>query len=223
MNDASLSLQRVHVDAIRDRLRSLQAELSRVRTLDDLRTGARHLGIPFRQNTFEFGNTSDMTLLFDYVHYSYRPRGFNLGELYLRTHGDRLEDFARQLLARMSVAVYTIFTIESIVADGVLAIQDRLLEQPAFPLLDRGLSRTAEAGMTLAGHLLVFDDFTLTTGAGIPVDGKLLRSDARIVEMVEGLHDNPGSRTHPVLRAKLARRVIAACIRQGYTERVHYE
>jgi hypothetical protein len=219
MNDASLPLQRVHVDAIRDRLRSLQEKLSRVRTREDLRAGARHLGI---QNTFMFGSTSDMTLLFDYVHYSHRPRGFNLGELYLRTHGDRLDDFARSLLARMSAAVYTIFTVESIAADSVLAIQDRLLERP-FQLLDRGLSRTAEAGMTLACHLLVFDDFTLTTGAGFPVDGRLLQSDARIVELVQGLQDNRGSRTDPALRAKLARRVIAACLRLGYTQRVHYE
>jgi hypothetical protein len=71
MNDAAPRLQRDDVGTIRERMRALHAELSGTRTREDLRIGARHLGIPLRKNKLLLGNEAELTVLFDHLNYSY--------------------------------------------------------------------------------------------------------------------------------------------------------
>jgi hypothetical protein len=214
-------LQRSDFAAIRTRLTSLHAALVEVQSRDDIYAGARQLGM-LRKKTIVFGNEAEQTILFDYMNYSYRPRGFNSAELYLRTVKEKPDPFSQALLEVMSRAMYTIFRIDELKKEeDAVRITDLLLGTSEV-MLDHSLSRNALVGSGMAGHLLRFDDFTLSTGGMVPLVGGEVFEEPFFKETVQGMDAGSVSRTDPAIRAKLARKVIATAIEHGYTERIRY-
>jgi hypothetical protein len=205
-------LQRSDRPAILETLNALLDEIDKLRGPGDFNRAARHLGLLHRK-TLDFANDAEKLLFYDYLNYSYRPHGFTAVEFYRRIRGGRLDTFSRQVLERMAASLYTFYTIEAIVEDGVLAIKD-LLTKTSTVLLDITLSRMARPGMSVAGHLLVFDDFTMPTGVGVPLDRELYRFDPAAARIVTRLDETLQSRTDPLLRSRLARTIIAATIKE---------
>ena len=216
---ATLRLQRGDFAAIREQLPSLHHSILKLLSRQDLFTCGRHLGL-LRKKTFVFDNEAESTILADYQVYSYRPRGFNTAELYLRVNRERLAPLELALLERMSAALYTIFRIESLEENGV-RISDLLLGTQTL-LLDRNLARYGAVGQGIAAHLLTFDDFVLQSGGMLPVDTDLLGNEPSSIRIFKAMEEDSTRKTDPAMRAKLARAVIAAAIRHGYTRRVLY-
>ena len=216
---AALRLQRSDFAAIREQLPPLHHAILKLLSRQDLFTCGRHLGL-LRKKAFVFDNEAESTIFADYQVYSYRPRGFNTAELYLRLNRERLAPLPLALLECMSAALYTIFRIESFEENGV-HISDLLLGTRTL-LLDRNLARYGVAGQGIAAHLLTFDDFALQSGGMLPVDADLLGNDPASVRICAAMEEDSTRKTDPAMRAKLARAVVAAAIRHGYTRRILY-
>ena len=216
---ATLRLQRGDFAAIREQLPSLHHAILKLLSRQDLFTCGRHLGL-LHNKTFVSDNETESTIFADYQVYSYRPRGFNSAELYLRLNRERLAPLPLALLERMSAALYTIFRIESLEEDGV-RINDLLLGTPTL-LLDRNLARYGAVGQGMAAHLLTFDDFVLQSGGMLPVDADLLGNDPSSIRTLKAMEEDSRKKTDPAVRAKLSRAVAAAAIRHGYTRRILY-
>lgn len=216
-----IRLQRSDFAAIRERLTSLHSELLRLQSPDDIYAAARHLGL-LHKKTIVFGNEAEQTILFDYLNYSYRPRGFNSAELYLRTAPEKPDPFSQALLEAMSRAMYTIIRIDALKkqADSV-HITDILLESSSV-MLDHNLSRNALVGSGIAGHLLRFDDFSMATGGMVPLLGPEVLEEPFFRQTLQGMDAGRVSRADPAIRAKLARKVIATAIEHRYTEQIRY-
>jgi hypothetical protein len=213
--DTTTQLQRTDYAAICEGLLSLNTQLAKLHSRDDVQAAARHLGRLHKKRP-RFENDTELALLFDYLNYSYRPRGFNAAELYLRTHAGRLDAFTRTLLSHMAAALYTIVNVEAAVEEGVFCIRD-LLQDSAVLLLDTDLSPDTSPGGTFAGHLLVCDGFSVFAGAILPVDQALLNADPATVELLSRPPGDP-SWAQPALRTRLARTLMAASLRQGHTQ-----
>ncbi len=216
---ATLRLQCSDFAAIREQLPPLHHAILKLLSRQDLFTCGRHLGL-LRKKTFVFDNEAESMVFADYQIYSYRPRGFNTAELYLRLNRERLAPLPLALLERMSAALYTIFRVESLEENGV-RISDLLLGTQTL-LLDRNLARSGAVGMGVAAHLLTFDDFALQSGGMLPVDADLLGNDPSSIRLFKAMQEDGTKQTDPAARAKLARTVIAAAIRHGYTSRIQY-
>ena len=185
-------------------------------------TCAHHLGL-LRKKTLVFNNETETSLFADYQVYAYRPRGFNMAELYLRLNRERLDGFDMELLIRMSAARYSVLVVDSLSAEGALQVKD-IFRGLSFLLVNNGLSQTARPGDGVAGHILSFDDFFIQSGAALPVSRDLMKAEEPL-RALQNLDRTAGRGTamlDPTAGAKLARATLSAAIRLGYTDRVTY-
>lgn len=104
---------------------------------------------------------------------------------------------------------------EMAVTDVILGTQRRLC--------DRNMSRSGWPGMLLSGHVVVFNDFCMATGGAIPVDADLLKRAPEVQKLLEELVGKPETATDPARRARFARPLIAAALRNRYSERIGYQ
>lgn len=214
--------ERAEYPRIRATLMDLHHQMLRLPNKDDVSTCARHLGLWHKKNVV-FNNNSEVSLLANYQVYAYRPRGFNLAELYLRLNRASLDEFRVELLTRMSAAHFAVLKVEAVGKNETLRVID-VLRRDTLTLVDQGLSSSLCANQAIAGHLLDLGDFSIQTGAMVPADRELLRAEEpmRVLTAIGGPAEGGAFRITPGDGAKLARAVVAAAIRQGYTEHVHY-
>jgi len=203
-----------------DAMRDLHTAILKVPCREDMLTCGRHLGL-LHKKTFVFNNEAETAILADYRIYSYRPRGFNTAELFLRLNRDRLDVFSQALLARMSAAQYSLFVIDSVEKNSTLWVSDLLLGSRSL-LVDNGLSMSGRPGQAFAAHIAAFDDYSRQTGGMLPVDANLL-NDKAVVRSIAAMMDGGVSKTDPVARSKMARAIISASIRLGFTENIAYQ
>ena len=207
---------------IRDLLLQLHSRIIKQLSREDMLTSARHLGM-LRKKTFMFNNETEVAILSDYQVYSYRPRGISMVGQFLNMKRSTLDPFAIEMLEAMSRTRYSIYVIDQIQSGKGVTTTD-LFRRDSLFLADRGLSATAEPEMAFAMRLIVFDDFAIQTGAGVPVDQDLvLKPD--IVKALEKfmppLVDGKFSFTAEQ-DARLARILMTAAIQHGYTGNIEY-
>ncbi len=219
----NIIIQKSDYSNIRSALVELHKRIFKLASDDDLKTTARHLGL-LHKKTLDFKNECEVDILWDYLIYSYRPRGFNMAEKYLRINRNRLDDLSLALLGRMSEACYSVLWAKEVVRKGELMVCD-LFQKTSFTILDKGLSESLKPGHAFSGNILKFDDFIMQTGASLPVDRDLFR-DNEILQVVEKFARDPSTDSfvlHQADCAKLARATISAAIRLGYTDNVKYQ
>jgi len=96
-----------------------------------------------------------------------------------------------------------------------------MLTGTARVLADRALAESARPGLAIAAHLLVLDDYSKQTGGAVPIDANLL-NDPQVERAMAPMMAGAVPLTDAAARAKMARAVISAAIRLGYTSRVAY-
>ena len=207
---------------IRELLRQLHTRIIKQLSREDMLTSARHLGM-LHKKTFMFNNETEIAVLSDYQVYSYRPRGINMAERFLNLKRSTLDPFAIELLEAMSRARYSIYVVDQ-VQSGKGVMTTDLFRRDSLFVADRGLSTTAEPEMAFAMRLIVFDDFAIQTGAGVPVDQDLLLKPDVVKALEKFMSPSVDERFNftPELDAKLARILMTAAIRYGYTGGIEY-
>jgi hypothetical protein len=217
------TIQRSDYPKIRSEGMALNHQILKLLSPDDIKTCARHLGL-LRNKTIAFNNETEASIFCEYQIFAYRPNGFNMVELYLRLNKERLDTFKLELLRRMSAARYSVLIVDSIGENSTLQVTD-IFRKISFPLVDNGLSKTIKPGNAIAGYTISFDDFSIQSGGGLPVDRSLLMAEepTKVLSKLDAMQDRSKAALSPDVDAKLARAVISAGIRLGYTERIIYK
>ena len=108
----------------------------------------------------------------------YQPRGMSMVERYLKLKRNSLDPFTVELLEAMSRARFSIYMTGRVQKGKGVMVTDAF-RQDSFFLADRNLSTNSwpdTALLLLTLRLIIFDDFAIQTGAGIPIDSALLES-----------------------------------------------
>ena len=213
--------QKADYIAIRKALIDLHQRILKTPTSDEIKTCARHLGL-LHKKTLVFKNTIETDLLTDYMVYSYRPNGFNMAEKFLRLNKSRLSELDQALLFRMSFARYSVIKIKDTGKNGEINVIDIFLNTE-FTLVDKQLSKSAGSGFVIAGHIIDLGQFSIQSGASLPVDKPLMMAEEvqRVLQNFDRSSDDHFL-LHPANNVKLARATITAAIRLGYTDDVRY-
>ncbi len=140
----------------------------------------RKLGI-MKGDTFVFRDMDETAVLMDYCIYDYYENsqggcplaGSNAVSRYIAESPPVPGSDEYVVLKAMSESFYTLVQVEH-VAEGVGAQADDLLGDRSFLIIDMGLGKTAVKGLVIATRLLPFEDFTMTSGAALPVDPEIV-------------------------------------------------
>lgn len=188
---------------------------------DSIKICARRLGI-WKNKALVFNAESELSLLFDYRIFAYRPHGITEAEKYYRIHHHRLPPDEQALLSNIANARYRIFSIDNILTNDSLDATD-IIRKERFKLIDTQLPKSAKPGLVLAGHIISFGEYSVQTGSLLLIDSILLNCEeidrlfSRFVSLPDGSYD-----LKPLVEEKLASIIIKRSIDAGYTQKVHY-
>lgn len=190
--------------------------------LDEIKTCAKHLGL-WHHKTVSFNNDTEVELLMDYRVYAYRPNGFNMAEKYLRLNKSTLSEYDQALLSRMRLARYAVYQVEATNGTDTVTVSDVFIKT-RFTLVDHQLAKTTHKGMVIASHIIDLGDFTIQSGALLPLNKALLEAD-EVIDALERVDEDHfvDYLINPANTSKLARAIISASIRLGHTESVKYQ
>jgi hypothetical protein len=127
----------------------------------------KKLGL-YKAGTLILNQDDEIAVLYDYCLHHHRRAGKNIIERTLE-HSPPPEGSAELTYLRaMSNAHFSLFRVEDIVPHRGARLLDLLTETP-IELMDMGLSSTGVPGVIMAGRLLAFDDFRMSSGTLIPL------------------------------------------------------
>jgi hypothetical protein len=192
----------------------------------------RKLGI-VKKNTLVFENESEMAVWADYCIYDSFQNGRNPVERYFAEHPpDPGSDEAviADAMIRARYRLLQIVGVERGLGVHVLDLAAKVFQtgdgpdKEAFLLVDLGFSRTAPVGMHLASRTISFGDFSMTTGAGLPIGDETV--DAMERNLNGSLGDDycrlaNGGHAREA-RAKLSLAIIRACLAGGTSSGIIY-
>lgn len=153
--------------------RSLNVELIKQLPKSAVPECGKKLGI-FKSGTLILNNDDEIAVLYDYCLYHYRRGGKNVIERHLERSPPPPESSEMQLLQAMLTAYFSLFRIEAIQPHRGAALRD-LVTEKTLDLLDLSLSETGMPGMILAGRIITLPEFTMSSGAMIPVPEPVLQ------------------------------------------------
>ena len=213
--------QKADYIAIRKALIDLHQRILNTLKPDEIKACARHLGL-LHQKTLAIKNDTVADLMADYMVYAFRPNGINMAEKYRRLNKSRLSEWDQALLSRMSVARYSVIKIKDTGKNGEINVIDIFLNTE-FTLVDKQLSKSVGSGFVIAGHIIDLGQFSIQSGASLPVDKPLMMAEEvqRVLQNFDRSSDDHFL-LHPANNVKLARATITAAIRLGYTDDVRY-
>lgn len=208
----------VDYSRIRAMLTELHHKILKLHNRKDMIICARHLGL-LHNKEICFNNEYELSVLADYGIYSYRPHGINLAELYLRLNRSALDESRIDLLTRMSAARYLYLRVDAVEDQGVMRVSD-LFSEEQFALADIGLSQSLKPKNALAAHIIDMGDFYIQSGAVLPIDTKLIRTEEveRVLAVIASKFGDEKIRITSAASAKLARATMSTAILLGYTD-----
>lgn len=196
----------------------LVAELPR----DLVLKSAETLGI-VEDGKISFETEDESSVLMDYCLYDGWSGGHNaVTRLFAREpyppHSNEM-----LLLEAMTGATYSLYGITSVFPGLGVEVMDLLREESRF-VMDEALSRTGQEGLVMAARLIELPEFSMTTGAVLPVDESTLQS---ITHALERTSINPGDLAAGALskneEAVVASTIIRRALGSGTSSRVRYE
>ena len=128
----------------------------------------RRLGI-LRGEALILRAKEDLAVMTDYCLYEIRENGRTAVEKYLIQSQLDPESNEMLVLRAMQHAVYSLFEIESLAPGFGVRVRDLLSDESTFAI-DLGMSSSGEVGYVFAGRLLTMTEFSMFSGASIPLD-----------------------------------------------------
>jgi hypothetical protein len=207
---------------LRNVLNAMNQELIRHLTRNSIQESARKLGLA-RGKTLVFSNPHEAAVLFDYCLYNSRSGGKTVIERYAEKTPPAPESDETTVLHAMLDSFFSVFQVRQVhKGRGVLLIE--FFGKYELFLMDIGLGDTAVPDMPLAGRVLPFDDFYISSGALLPLHEEPV-SEAVIPIMERWLLnrlDMTHSKLSPGLEASFSAQLIRAALRGGALETVRY-
>ena len=175
---------------------------------------AKRLGL-WHDGTIVFGTEHEMSVLADFIIYEGYEDGVNAVERYASEHPPAAGTDENTVLQAMRQAYYGLLLVEDVLPGVGVRVCD-LLRDRRFLLADIGLSQTATEEGILATHVLPFDEFSMTSGAALPLDSDTLATirdevfprdrEARLLETWEPTREE---------EAEMAAAIIRLCLEAG--------
>jgi hypothetical protein len=209
------------------RLRALQRELHHtvMKQLprEALKDCGMRLGI-WRNGILVFASEDETSVLMDYCLYDYRWDGRNVIERYVADTPPQSGTDERILLDAMLKARYSLFEVERTLPGAGICVRDVLGTHEEQFIMDVGMSQTAVAGFVLAARIItpVGEGFSMTTGAGLPVDE---RAVGRILDETSKRFGDVGSDLAGMSterRAQFSACVIRILLEEDASSRIAY-
>ncbi|MCL0029618.1 SEC-C metal-binding domain-containing protein [Dehalococcoidia bacterium] len=181
------------------------------------------LGI-YHRGTFVLNSEYEMSVLMDYCIYDYRWGGQNVVERYVARASIEPNSDESILLDAMLQARYSLFAIDEIVTGVGIQTHD-LLKGDSIFIIDIALSETVVEGFILAGRIITPDngEFSMTTGALLPVDAAVLKRFAKEIPERFGEEADDIDKMSPEKAAKLSGFIIRTLFESDASSRISHE
>ncbi len=182
----------------------------------------KKLGIS-KAGTLILNNDDEIAILYDYCLHHYRRGGKNVIERYLENSPPPPDSTEMLILQAMMASYYSLFRVLEILTYPSIKLQDLLTGQDIH-LVDRGLSDTAAPGQIIAGRVLPFADYTISSGTLIPLPESVFQEKITPVVRKFCKTLEPGHR--PVLsqgqEAAFVAELIRVSLQAGGADNVFY-
>jgi len=179
----------------------------------------RKLGF-WKNGTLVFNDQDQVCVLIDHAIHGWFTDGKNAVDCYAAEHPPPPGSDKEAVLEAMRRTFFSLFRVEEVV-DGVGTRVLDILQDRGYFLADVNLSRSAVVGGTLASRVIPFEDFIMTTGAGLPVDLETTEEvSRRLHEMGKAWQDTPDMMREE--NAELAAKVIRICLKSEGAQRIRY-
>jgi hypothetical protein len=190
---------------------------------DVLQEGGRTLGI-LRRGVFVFKTEDETSVLMDYCIHDIRRGGQTVVERLLAESPPGPGSDEMLVLEAMRQARYSLFLIEEVVSGVGVRVRD-LLRDTSEVLVDINLSRTAAVNLVLAARLIRPADFSMSTGATLPIPDVALfeRILAELTRLFGIMRHEDFRVLSPATQSQLPAVIIRACLEGDASSSVRYE
>src|SRR5262249_43503120 len=154
----------LHLREVQRRLNHILVERLKKDVLDE---GGKKLGI-LKKNVLVLDTEDEIAVLMDYCLYDVRRRGLNAVERYLEDAPPAPDSDEMRILKAMKEARFSLVLAEAVEPGTGVSVRDTLRGGTEF-VMDVGFSRSVRRGAMLAVRLITPDQFSMTTGAALPV------------------------------------------------------
>ncbi|MCX5653937.1 MAG: SEC-C metal-binding domain-containing protein, partial [Planctomycetota bacterium] len=205
------------------RMRSLGRELNNCLPeyvpKEGIEAAGRKLGLWVR-GTLVFDNEDQACVLFDHAIHGCFKDGKNAVDRYVAEQAPAPGSDEEVLLAAMRRTFFSLFRVEEVVKGVGTRVLDIFQDREYF-LADVNFSLVAAVGRTLASRVILFEDFIMTTGAGLPVDLDAMKEVARYIEkMAKARQDESGMTREE--NAEMAAELIRLCLGSAGAPPIEY-
>jgi hypothetical protein len=132
-----------------------------------LETCAQRLGL-WRNGAYALRNQTEMYILLDFALYSYRDHGISLQQQYLTQSGVNVTPEQKLYVEASMQSRFRLFTIDNVVPNLGVNVRD-VLNRDTFFVKDQAFSHSFSMGTSLAGRIVEFPTFAITSGVAIPL------------------------------------------------------
>ena len=189
-----------------------------------LEEGARHLGF-LKKGVLAFDSEDETAVLMDYCIHNVRHQDRNAVQSYLAQNPPSERSDDSLVLDAMSKSWHSVFIIEAIERGIGVRVRD-LLRQTEYLLMDINLGRSAIRGGLFASRVMPFDEFIMSSGAGLPFGSGGEDADELMGELHKALFAKNiasfSQLTHQQEK-DLARSIITSALSRGASSRIRYE
>lgn len=159
--------------------RSYNLELIKQLPPPALPESGKKLGL-YKAGTLILNQDDEIAVAYDYSLHHYRRAGKNAIERALATSPPALDSDEMVYLKSMATARFSLFRVEDILPRRGASLVD-LVTGKRLDLMDIGLSSAGTPGIIVAGRVLSFDGFNMSSGTLIPVPEGVFESRMRAV------------------------------------------
>lgn len=182
----------------------------------------KKLGIA-KAGTLVINNEDEIAILYDYVFHHFRRADKTVIDRYLEATPPALESPEAELFRAMQKSYYSLFRIERTKPRQGAVLRD-LLTDASLDLLNISLSDTGKPGIILAGRILPFGDFAMSSGTMIPVPELVYQQ--HIIPIIDKFLGEKARDSHPLLppaqEAAFVAQIIRAALREGGEDNTFY-
>ena len=134
----------------------------------------KKLGI-YKAGTLILNQDDEIAVAYDYCLHHHRRAGRNIIERTLENPPPAMGSDEMTYLQTLSAARFSLFRIDEILPHRGARLRDLLMGE-SVAVMDLGLSSTGMPGIIVAGRLLRFDAFAMSSGTLIPIPEPILES-----------------------------------------------
>ncbi|MGZ8218052.1 hypothetical protein [Methylomagnum sp.] len=182
----------------------------------------KKLGI-FKAGTLILNNDDEIAILYDYAFHYYRRAGKSVIDRYLEATPPVPESIEAKIFQAMLKSYYSLFRVEQIKPRQGAVLRD-LLTGTTLDLMNISLSDTGNPGIILAGRILPFADFAMSSGTMIPVPEFVY--EEKITSVMQKFPSDKERSAHPLFsaaqEAAFVAQIIRAVLREGGEDNVFY-